>query len=243
VRPVSSAELLNAWERGVPQSPPQRALTLLAIASDTGPETLALLPIGERDARLLTLREWTFGPELHGVVACPSCGESAEVAFETAAVRIPPPTDAGETLSISLAGWLVQFRLPNTMDLAALDIGQRLEEARRDLLQRCIQLAECDGGTADAEALPGEVMDAVAERMAAADPQADVRLVCRCPACGAGWKTMLDIGAFFWTEIEAWALRTLRDIHVLASAYGWREADILAMSAARRHAYLKMVDG
>jgi hypothetical protein len=33
----------------------------------------------------------------------------------------------------------------------------------------------------------------------------------------------------------------LREVHILASAYGWREDDILAMSPARRRIYLEML--
>ena len=40
---------------------------------------------------------------------------------------------------------------------------------------------------------------------------------------------------------DAWALRTLAEVHRLASAYGWREQDILALSPARRQLYLGMV--
>jgi hypothetical protein len=35
----------------------------------------------------------------------------------------------------------------------------------------------------------------------------------------------------------------LRDVHALATAYGWREADIVAMSPWRRQVYLDMVSG
>jgi hypothetical protein len=52
---------------------------------------------------------------------------------------------------------------------------------------------------------------------------------------------MFDIVPYLWTEINAWAMRLLREIHSLATAYGWREADILAMSAVRRHWYLEMI--
>ena len=51
----------------------------------------------------------------------------------------------------------------------------------------------------------------------------------------------LDVAAFFWTELNAWAVRLLREIHALASAYGWREADILALSPKRRDLYLELI--
>jgi hypothetical protein len=52
---------------------------------------------------------------------------------------------------------------------------------------------------------------------------------------------VFDIISFFWTELDSLARRLLQDVHVLAKAYSWREADILSMSATRRQFYLEMV--
>jgi hypothetical protein len=49
--------------------------------------------------------------------------------------------------------------------------------------------------------------------------------------------------AFFWKEINHWANRILREVHLLASTYGWSEADILALTPTRRQWYLALVDG
>ena len=64
-----------------------------------------------------------------------------------------------------------------------------------------------------------------------------------CPECGHRWHATFDIVSFFWSEIDAWAYRTLHQVHRLASAYGWREADILAMSPWRRQFYLSLQNG
>lgn len=49
-----------------------------------------------------------------------------------------------------------------------------------------------------------------------------------------------DIGAYLWEEVDAWADRTLRDVHLLAASYGWSERDILDLSPARRGRYLEL---
>jgi hypothetical protein len=77
--------------------------------------------------------------------------------------------------------------------------------------------------------------------MAEADPQANVQLAITCPVCSKHWQAGFDIVSFFWNEIDAWAHRLLQEVHTLASAYGWREADILAMSPWRRQCYLAMI--
>jgi hypothetical protein len=77
--------------------------------------------------------------------------------------------------------------------------------------------------------------------MAEADALGDVQLALTCPQCGHEWQAPFDIASFLWTEINAWAHRTLQDVHELARAYGWREADILALSPWRRQVYLEMI--
>ena len=51
----------------------------------------------------------------------------------------------------------------------------------------------------------------------------------------------LDVARFLLREVAAAARRLMADIHELASAYGWSEAAIASMSAARRAAYLEML--
>ena len=64
-----------------------------------------------------------------------------------------------------------------------------------------------------------------------------------CASCGHRHEVAFDIASFFWGEIDAWASRTFLDVHALAKAYGWREAEILAMSPRRRQHYLDLVGG
>lgn len=86
------------------------------------------------------------------------------------------------------------------------------------------------------------MLHAVEARMAELDPQGDIELDLACDACGHAWQTAFDVCAFFWEEIEARAKRLLQEVRLLASAYGWTERDVLALSDSRRAAYLKMVD-
>ena len=80
--------LLDAWERGVGRSLCQRALTLLSAACpDTPRDQLSRLPMGQRDSRLLALRELTFGHRLNAVVRCPRCLAQLEVALDATDLR------------------------------------------------------------------------------------------------------------------------------------------------------------
>ena len=239
---LTTSTLLGAWERALSQSPAQRALTLLMLA-ETGQsrEHLASLTIGQRDTHLLNLRESAFGPEMTGVVACPACMRQLELNFTVSSVRVAPPADPLGLCALTHDDYRVEFRIPNGEDLTTLAPNLDHSANQRRLLERCLLSLHCNGDAVPFNQLPAELEMAVSDRMAEADPQADVQLSLACPDCGHRWQAPLDILSYLWEEIHAWATRLLRDIHTLASAYGWREADILAMSPWRRQAYLEMI--
>src|SRR5262249_29486760 len=87
--------------------------------------------------------------------------------------------------------------------------------------------------------LPYEVVEAISEGMAKADPFADIQLAICCTLCDHRWRAVFDIVSFLWREIENLAARLMRDVHALASAYGWCEREILALSPVRRDFYMR----
>jgi hypothetical protein len=142
---------------------------------------------------------------------------------------------------VTIEGYKVRFRLPNSVDLAQIACCRDIVAARNLLVQRCVLQASLDGVEVGVTALPEAITAALAECMSGYDPQAEVELNLTCPVCGQSWSVMFDIVSFFWTEICAQAKRLLREVHTLARVYGWREADILFLSTARRQFYLEMV--
>jgi hypothetical protein len=245
----STQHLLAAWERGraVPR-PAERALALFCAAhADVPRAAVEALPIGERDRRLLSLREDMFGPELKALTACPACHAWLELEFEASEFGAAPTDEfAGEAatgpLSLSLDGYEVVFRLPNSLDMLGLHDGDDDDENRSRLLQRLVLRASRADEEIPTSQLPAALVDALDGRLSLEDPHADIRLNLTCAACDTRWQAPFDIGSYLWNEVDAWALRLLRDVHRLARAYGWREADILALSSARRQCYLELLD-
>ena len=223
---LSATELLSVWEYGSNQFPLQRALTILAAACpEASSESLAHLTIGQRDARLLALRETMFGAELTGITDCPECGEKVELSFNCSDIRPQPDTEAPAELAVQSNGREVRFRLPTTVDLLAVNSSEQL-------LERCL--------LEDASPLTIDFLPTIAAKMSTADPFADIHFALNCPNCAHKWEAVFDIVAFLWREISAAARRLLREIHTIASAYGWAEAEILSLSPARRRVYLEM---
>ena len=241
MRPLSVAQLLDAWERGLSEPACRRVFPVLAAAHlDCSLDELAALSIGERDRRLLTLRASTFGSQLASVAGCSQCGEVLEWEVETVDLLMEQPTESPGELSIDVDNYYIRFRLPNTLDLASISNCQDASSARQRLLENCISDAQHKGEQISPPALPVSVTTEIVRQMAEADPQADLEVDLSCPSCGEQWQAKFDIESFFWTELSAWAQRILLEVHSLARAYGWSERDILNLSPWRRQFYLGM---
>lgn len=237
MRPLSTLELLELWEAGRAQTPAVRALSLIARASPGAAlDDVARLPIGERDGLLFTLREWHFGSRVDSRATCRSCDEVLELDFETGDVLVTGRTDMRE-FRLESGGYEVEFRQPSTVDLLAGFDGDASTWPRQ-LLERCVAGLRRDGAVLEPGELPADLAEAVVAELADADPRADIRLAVSCESCGTAHELTFDIVTFVWAEIDAWAQRTLLDVHQLASAYGWSENDVLALGPVRREYYL-----
>ncbi|HET6236799.1 MAG TPA: hypothetical protein VFE41_17830 [Acetobacteraceae bacterium] len=220
---AEGAELLRTWEHGQGLPPAARLLHLAG-------ENTADLPVGAAVAALLARHRAWFGPTLRGVADCPQCNTRLEIACDVDELLRTPVPGPG-VHSVAADGHRVQFRLPTVADLIAVESGLDEDVAALGLLDRCLVDAKADAA----------LLAPVSERMAEIDPLGDAELALQCESCGAQFARGLDAGEFLWREIETRALRLLGHVHALARAYGWREADILAMSPTRRQVYLDLV--
>lgn len=238
MRTPTSAELFGAWEAALPLAPVPRALALAALVAPDA--DLADLSIGSRDGLLLALRARAFGSRVQGQVACPACASELELALDVDALRASAPAQVPESVAIDVEDYEIGVRLPTSADLNALE-GTDVALGARALAARCIVRARRQGEPVTPDVLPESILSAISERLSEADPLGDVVMATACPGCGHQWDAPFDIAAFLWSELHAWACRLLREIHALASAYGWHERDVLAISPLRRRAYLDLI--
>jgi hypothetical protein len=234
MRPLNGERLLEAWERGARQTDLIRPLLLLAVSRPERTwEELMSLSIVERDIELLRLRRMTFGDALRGCVPCTVCATRVE--FEISVTSMvnrmealrPPRESIWQTGRYSFS-----LRPVTTRDLAAVS---SLAEGRRSLLALCVST-----GAPDNEAALVECEDSIVEQFNRLNEGAETQFALICPACGALDRVDLDVARFLWAEVRHAAIATLREVHELASAYGWTEGSILEMNSTRRGLYLEM---
>jgi hypothetical protein len=235
----TAATLVEAWDRGAHVSHAERALLLLKTIRPEPWEALARMPIGWVSAQLLKLRASVVGPTLVCLVDCRECHTIVESEVEVDQLTGPVATPPVGPFSLTHGGYHVEFRLPTYEDVLTVR-GDRRTGARL-LAQALIASAEHDGAAVEIATVPDEVTTALEPVILAHDPLAQIELSLTCPGCGREWSETLDVVDFVWTEISTFAQRVITEVARLAYAFGWREADILAMSDHRRRRYLELL--
>ncbi|SIT01980.1 hypothetical protein SAMN05421759_11070 [Roseivivax lentus] len=213
-----SEDLLRLYERGKDGGPLERARLLgKAALGDRAEEA----PIGDLDRAVWALRGTLLDTAAEATTTCPGCGTRLE--FEIPRAFGLPERRAVSEVTVTHAGRDIAVRLPTLRHVtrAGLDLVALAPEAPWD----------------------DPAFRAAAEaRIEEADPALAMTLGFRCEACGAQATPAFDALAFVWGEFEAAARRVVADVVALARGYGWREADILAMSALRRGLYLEALE-
>jgi hypothetical protein len=243
MRAPATADIVRVWELGQHRPNWQRALLLLAPCfPGLKPSELAAFTVGRRNNLLFQLRERVIGPVMQGFVQCPVCREPLEFSATVGEFLERSGAASESDCTLTADGFVVRYRLPDSRDLAAAAGHLDLPEARQTLIRRSIVEILHGGGTIGPAELPDSAVAALADEIREREPLADVRVHLKCAACENVWSASLDIANFFWTELDRMARRLLEDVQALARTYGWPEADILAMSEARRQYYLGAIE-
>lgn len=229
--PSRDQALLDLWERVETATPTERPAALLDGLRDWvgegGGAPAGSLPVGRRDRALIDLRARLFGRDMHCATFCSDCGARIELAFDLAS--LPTALVREQTLFRS-AGVELGLRPPTTHDLLDV-IALPPAERAAALVRRC-----ASGPIPDP--LPQALIEAASAALAEADPDADIELATACPDCGTAHALTFDIATCVWDDLVRAARRLLREVHHLATAYGWSEAEILAVPRRRRLEYL-----
>lgn len=243
-RPLTGAMELAAATAAAGSGVAARVTEILAQAVATlggqpaGYRELASLCVADRQLLMLRLGQRLDGDRVWLTGCCEACRSPFDFSLERSAVPITPAGAGYPLASATLRGQRVTLRVPTGADqeqLAELDDRAALET----LLKRC--LVAIDGrppGTCFAADLAPEELALLEQAVEGVAPGLATRLLVACPECGAKQTLRFDPYDFRSLSVEA----LLREVHLLASAYHWSEAEILALPTERRRHYLRLID-
>lgn len=241
MRAVTQVDLLALWESGKALHPLDWGLLAVnTMFPGTQPDSVADWPIGRLNRALVEMQLAYFGPALRGWTSCRRCADKLEFALDGLALAESPLPKQGEPIVVSGR----TFRLPTSRDLARVAVEDDPGKTAVALVEMCRMKGEAEPvepSLTTENDWTEEDLDAIGDKMARADPLAEIMLHFDCPECGESFDDSLDLPTFLRAEIEGRVKRLLREVHTLASAYGWGEAEILSLNPARRQFYLEMV--
>ena len=232
IRPLTGDDELAFDEAMGEGAAAVQAATLLigrcALVEDRpiGPDAARSLALGDREVLLRAIYMANFGADFAARVECGAgCAEGIEFDVDVAGLTEPAP-EAGPTHSLVVAGETVACRVPTGADLErALGLGSGAAEALA---------AACTGGrSVDPELLSRE--------LSRLDPNAECALGLACPSCGAPVDAVLDGLELIRTAL-AESGGFMMQVDRLARAYGWTEAEILALPRSRRLRYCALAE-
>jgi hypothetical protein len=237
MRTPTDADLLALWQGEAGPAHPLRASAVLAQVCD---DDVAAMRAGEADAALLRWYARTAGPELDATALCPECGQDVGVAVRVDDVLVAPGPGSGV---LALDGYTVRFHAPTLGELERVATSGPADPAAaaEAVLRGCVEECRSAGTDVDPAVLPPAVRDALDAAIADADPGAELALVLECPACAHRWTDVLDPLGFVRQAVRWRVAAIVEQVHVLASAYGWSESEILALPPARRRLYLDVI--
>ena len=184
-------------------------------------EALGDLSCAERDRALAALYEDRFGARIEARIGCAACGTACELGFDLRELLAARPLRIPASGRVAVGpGWA---RPPSVREAELVHGAPAHERAAR--LRR---LSVDDGG---GPALDDAAIDAALESAA---PLLDVDLDARCAACGASSVVRFEIAAWLARAVLRERPVLLREVHVLARAYGWSLHSILELPRSQR---------
>ncbi len=249
-RPMTGAVELAVGEAGAAQgSLPARVTAALAASLEMVgglaplPEVVTGLAVADRQFLMLELAARLAPGETWLTAWCGACSERFDFAVD---YRCLPVKEAGAGYpfaDVQTGRGPCRFRVPTGADqelVADLDDG----EALRCLLACC--LVAHDGRMADGrsawdmvESFSSDDFEAIDAALESVAPEVAVSVQAACPACGALHVIPVDpYRALSGPQGE----NLLQEIHAIASAYHWSEAEILALPQDRRWRYLELIE-
>lgn len=227
LRPPTGADELAIEGVGYPDAVSLVGRLLAEGEGRIGVADLPSLAICDLDQLVRTLFAELVGPAAEIHCRCSACAKPFEFALQLAALVQPPEkgdTESSGGLRFRLPGGTV-LRLPTVADLVAPAPADPIGAGR----------FVCMAG--------GDAPEAVEAALARLCPTASDLVDTECPSCGAAVQVDFDLAIFLMKSLRRERDLLLREVHVIARAYGWGLAEILSLPRDIRHGFVRLAGG
>lgn len=225
---------------------PWAAVTLLArlLADHPGaeirPDNVWSMSLADRDRLVAELYAMCFGDAVQSRSTCTQCHKTFDVSFSVPGLVESCDSRVREALTQLQAGDSgghfklpsgAIFRAPAVEDERLIAAGPP-EQAVEQLFERCI--VQGDGPS---------TREAVQRLLEDVAPLLCLELDATCPECTATHRLGFDMVGFFFEALSAERPLLFREVHCLATAYGWSHDEIMRLPRGERRAYVALVLG
>jgi hypothetical protein len=200
-----------------------------------GPGMARDLAVCDSDRLFVAIYLKYFGEQVEGAVSCRDCREPFEVNFSLRSFLANLEVGAGQNAAgpdedgVYTLSDGRRFRLPTAADQQSV-LGLETDEGASTLLDRCVVA----GDPRDNSELLQAAMDEVG-------PVLDLDLEAACPRCGASEKVRFDIQTYLLRMLASEKRFLVREIHLIAVAYGWGYGEILSLTREDRRAFARLI--
>ena len=197
----------------------------------------------DRDRLLAAIYTRTYGKSVESAAVCTVCSSPYDITFSLDDLRAAVDRNAQPSEAWSFADGTFRmangfrFRLPVARD--EIEVSHfPPEEAVRELAARC--LLESPAHTSPAAEDRLNTLETAMEEIA---PVFDLDIDTTCPECGSRQLVRFDLQFYLLRAIEQDRAQMFREIHRIASAYGWSLKEILSMGCSERRRLVQLIDG
>ena len=223
--------LTGADEALIDRAEPRAATLLLGRLLQDGSD-VASLSIGAHDRLLAAVFDTLYGDRIEARTQCRACAQPLEISLSLVELVDAPPD-----VEVVLTGPDREgiFTLPDGRRIrppTVADLDRAVQSGDPDLLRRCCVVA----GDPDVAV---EILEAALETAA---PTLARDVAAACPHCGVAHTVRFDLAAFLVASLARERPFLLRELHLLARAYGWSKTEILSLSRDDRRALARLCE-
>ena len=162
---------------------------------------------------------------------CGSCSTQFDVPVDLSCLPVKTAEASYPSVEKNFGKTAYGFRVPRLADLKSLDNSLSSEDATKHLIESC----QIEG---PAREFTKKERAEISEALETVSPEIPISLQSACPECAEVNDIPFDTAA----HLISFFKNPLEDVHEIASAYHWTEAEILALSRSRREAYLSLIE-